>query len=118
MHLERMMMQSDSLATSSPRLRRNIVVARIARILDYLFGVLYSLLLVRLALEFLNARPSAGFVQIIRGMTDPFYAPFKGIVASNSIEGAHVVWPLVVAVLGYMLLHAAIRGVLRLVVRG
>lgn len=112
------MMQSDSLPGTSPRLRRTIFVARIARVLDYLFGLLYGLLLVRLALEFLNARPSAGFMQIIRGVTDPFYAPFKGIVASDSIEGAHVVWPLVVAVLGYMLLHAAIRGVLRLVMRG
>jgi len=111
-------MSSDSPTTASPRLRRAIVVARIARILDYLFGLLYGLLLVRLVLEFLNARPGAGFVKIIRGVTDPFYAPFKGIVSSNSIEGAHVVWPLVVAIVGYMLLHAAIRGALRLVMRG
>jgi len=111
-------MQSNSLTAASPHLRRAIVVARIQRILDYLFGLLYALLLVRLMLEFLNARPSAGFVQLIRGVTDPFYAPFKGIVASNSIEGAHIVWPLVVAILGYMLLYAAIRGVFRLVLRG
>lgn len=112
------MMQSNSLGVPSPRLRRNIVALRIARVLDYLFGVLYALLLVRLALEFLNARPSAGFVQLVRGVTDPFFAPFKGIVASSSAFGTHIVWPLVIAVLAYMLLHAAIRGVLRLVVRG
>ena len=111
-------MRSDSLTATSPRLRRTILVARAVRILDYLFGLLYALLLVRLVLAFLNARPSAGFVRLIRGVTEPFYAPFRGIVASNSIEGAHVVWPLVVAVLGYMLLHAAIRGGCRLVARG
>jgi uncharacterized protein YggT (Ycf19 family) len=111
-------MELDSGSTASPRLRRTIIVARTARILDYLFGLLYALFLVRLVLEFLSARPSAGFVQLIRGMTDPFYAPFKNIVSTNSIEGAHVVWPLVVAIIGYMLLHAAIRGVLRLVMRG
>ena len=107
--------RADSLSVASPRLRRVLVAARIARILDYLFGLLYALLLVRLVLDFLNARPSAGFVRIVRGVTDPFYAPFKGIVDTGSIEGARVVWPLVVAMLGYMLLHAGIRGALRLV---
>lgn len=113
-----MTVQSESLTVPRPRLRRAIVVARIARILDYLFGVVYALFFVRLALELINARPSAGFVQLIRALSDPFYAPFKGIVASSSVEGAHFVWPLLVAVFGYVLLHAAIRGVLRLVVRG
>lgn len=108
------------LAEAKPgsRLRRTLAVERFVRILDYFFGLLYALLLVRLALEFLSARPSAAFVQLIRGVTEPFYAPFKGIVASNSIDGAHIVWPLVVAILGYVLLHAAIRGACRLVVRG
>ncbi|MBN1606502.1 MAG: YggT family protein [Polyangiaceae bacterium] len=107
--------RADSLSVASPRRRRVLVVARIARILDYVFGLLYALLLVRLVLDFLSARPSAGFVQIVRGVTDPFYAPFKGIVGTGSIEGAPVVWPLVVAIVGYMLLHAGIRGALRLV---
>jgi YggT family protein len=111
-------MQSDSPAPESPRLRRAIVVARIARILDYLFGLLYGLLAVRLVLDLMNARPRAGFVQLIRSVTDPFYGPFKGIVSTNSIEGVYVVWPLVVAIVAYLLLHAAIRGALRLVVRG
>ena len=106
--------RSDSVSTASPRLRRARVAARIARVFDYLFGLLYALLLVRLVLDFLSARPSAGFVQLVRGVTDPFYEPFKGIVSTGSIEGAHVVWPLVVALLGYMLLHAGIRGALRL----
>ncbi len=93
-------------------------VARIARVIDYLFGILYVLLLVRLALEFFNARKGAGFVELIRVLTDPFYAPFKNIVATNTVDGAHVVWPLVVAIIGYMLLHAAVRGLLRLIARG
>ena len=94
------------------------VVARIARVADYLFGILYVVLLVRLALEFFHARKGTGFVEIIRAISDPFYAPFKGIVASDSVAGAPVVWPLVVAIIGYMLLHAAIRGLLRLIARG
>lgn len=97
---------------------RDHVLARIEGILDYLFGLLYALLLVRLVLELLSARPGTGFVQFIRGLTDPFYAPFKGIVATHSIEGARIVWSLVVAMFAYMLLHGAIRGALRLLERG
>jgi hypothetical protein len=94
------------------------IVVRVARVIDYLFGVLYALLLVRLALEFFGARSGAGFFQIIRGLTDVFYAPFKGIFATTTVETGHLVWPLVVAVLGYMVLHAGIRGLLRLLARG
>lgn len=97
---------------------RAAIIGRIARVLDYLFGVVYALLLTRLALEFFNARREAGFVQILDSLTGPLYAPFKGIFPTSSIEGAHLVWPLLVAVLGYMLLHAGIRGLLRLVARG
>jgi len=73
---------------------------------------------VRLALEFFGARGGAGFVKIIRDVTDVFYAPFRGILPTDATLGAHIVWPLVVAVLAYMLLHAGIRGLLRLVARG
>jgi hypothetical protein len=93
------------------------VLAGIGRVLDYLFGVLYLLLLVRFALELFGARTSAGFFQFIRELTDAFYAPFKGLFATTTIDSMHFVWPLVVAILGYMVLHAVIRGLLRLVAR-
>ena len=96
---------------------RILVLGRIARIIDYLFGLLYALLLIRLALEFFGARSGAGFVRIIDQMTDVFYAPFKGIFPTMTIDSGHLVWPLVVAIVGYMLLHAAIRGLLGLCAR-
>jgi uncharacterized protein YggT (Ycf19 family) len=87
-------------------------------VLDYLFGLLYTLLGVRLLLEMVGARRSAGFVELIASVTNPFYAPFKGIVASDTIDGSHpIVWPIVIAILAYMLLHGAIRGLLHLVSR-
>jgi uncharacterized protein YggT (Ycf19 family) len=109
--------QSDDLDTGT-RGHRAAIVARIARFVDYGFSVLYVLFAVRLVLEFLLARRTSGFYELIAGVTDPFYAPFKYIVATHTIDGAPIVWPLVVAILGYMLLHALIRGILRLVVRG
>jgi len=96
---------------------RVAVTARAARIADFVFGVLYALLLVRLGLDFFGARKT-GFVEIIRSLTEFFYLPFKGIFPTDTALGAHIVWPLLVAVLAYMLLHAGIRQLLRLVARG
>ena len=97
---------------------RVAVASRIARVVDYLFGLLYAVLGVRLLLELFNARHGTGFYELIAAITNPFYAPFRGIVATNTVESGHMVWPLVVAILGYMLLHAGIRGLLRLIARG
>jgi uncharacterized protein YggT (Ycf19 family) len=96
---------------------RAALLGRVGQVVDYLFGVLYVLLLVRFALEFFGARSGAGFSQIIRDLTDVFYAPFRGIFATTIIDTGHFVWPLVVAILGYMLLHAGIRGLLHLLAR-
>ena len=112
------LVQTDGDFETDRSVSRAGAVARVARVIEYLFGVLYTLLLVRLALEFFGARGGAGFVKIIRDVTDVFYAPFRGILPTDATLGAHIVWPLVVAVLAYMLLHAGIRGLLRLVARG
>ncbi len=96
---------------------RQAFLGRVGRIIDYVFGVLYALLAVRFALEFFGARSGAGFSQIIRDLTDVFYAPFKGLFATTTIDTGHFVWPLIAAILGYMLLHAGIRGLLHLIAR-
>src|SRR3977135_658051 len=56
--------------------------ARISQVIDYLFFVLYGLLGMRFLLSLWAARSSAGFVQFIVTVTNPFYLPFQGIVAS------------------------------------
>ena len=98
--------------------KRILSIARITRVLDYLFGLLYALLLVRLLLEFVSARRASGFFQSIRELTDPLYAPFNHIVVTGSIGGAPIIWSLVIAVFGYVLLQVALHGLLRLVARG
>jgi uncharacterized protein YggT (Ycf19 family) len=90
-------------------------VARGSQVLDYLFYILYALLGIRLVLALMAANPSAGFVQFIRSVTDPLYAPFRGIVPSPTAEGGYTLaLPIVIALIVYMLVHAAINGLLRL----
>ena len=64
-------------------------VARISQVIDYLFFLLYALLGLRFLLALMAARSSAGFVQFIVTVTNPFYEPFRGIVASPRTDGGH-----------------------------
>ena len=90
-------------------------VARGSQVLDYLFYVLYALLGIRLVLALMAANPSSGFVRFIRSVTDPLYAPFRGIVPSPTAEGGYTLaLPIVIALIVYMLLHAGINGLLRI----
>jgi uncharacterized protein YggT (Ycf19 family) len=104
-------------AETESEVERGRVVARISQVIDYLFFIIYGLLTIRLLLALFAAREGAGFVQFIRNVTDPFYAPFKGIVASPSTpEGFTLAFPIVIALVVYLLLHLAINGLLRMFV--
>jgi hypothetical protein len=106
----------DEVVGSDRDVRRARGLARVSQVVDYLFYVVYSLLAIRLVLELIGARSGAGFVQLIRAVTAPFYAMFRGIVASPSIEGGYTLaLPIVLAIVVYALLHAGVKGLLRLI---
>jgi hypothetical protein len=89
--------------------------ARVSQIVDYIFYVIYALLGMRFLLALMAARSTAGFVQFIVTVTNPFYAPFRGIVASPSTDQGHtLLLPIVIAIIAYVLLHLAINGLLRM----
>lgn len=91
-------------------------LARISQVIDFIFYVIYALLGLRLLLELLAARRSAGFVQFIASVTDPFYAPFKGIVPSPTAEGGYrLTVPIIIAIIVYLLLHLGIKALLRMI---
>jgi uncharacterized protein YggT (Ycf19 family) len=90
-------------------------MARFSQVIDYIFYLIYALLAIRLLLALMAARSTAGFVEFIRTVTDPLYAPFRGIVPSPSAEGGFTLaLPIVIAIIVYALLHAGINGLLRL----
>ena len=90
-------------------------LARVSQVVDYIFYLIYGLLAIRLLLALLAARSSAGFVQFIFTVTDPLYAPFRGIVASPTAGGSTLALPIVIALIVYALLHLGINGLLRLI---
>jgi hypothetical protein len=90
--------------------------ARGSQFIDYGFGVLYVLLATRMVLALIAAESSNGFVQLIAALTNPFYAPFVGIVSSPAGPSGHtLVVPLLIAIVAYALLHVGINGILRMV---
>jgi uncharacterized protein YggT (Ycf19 family) len=107
----------DQVVVTDRTIRRERGLARLSQYVDYLFYVLYGLLLIRLSLALIGANSSTGFVQLIRTMTDPFYGMFRGIVSSPvAADGSTLALPIVIALIAYMMLHLAVKGFLRLVV--
>jgi uncharacterized protein YggT (Ycf19 family) len=105
----------DETVAGERAVSRGRTAARGSQFVDYGFYVVYSLLGIRLVLALIAANSSNGFVKFIRAVTDPFYAPFKGIVSSPSAGGYTLLVPIMIALVIYLLLHLAINGVLRMV---
>jgi len=105
----------DEVVATEREVERGRGAARISQIVDYIFYVIYALLGMRFLLALLAARSSAGFVQFIVTVTNPFYSPFRGIVSSPQTDQGHtLLLPIVVAIIAYVLLHLAINGLLRM----
>lgn len=108
-------------ATLPPReeevvvVRRRPVVDRVIMAVDYLFVLLYGLLGFRFLLSLMGASESSGFVQLVLGLTAPFYAPFHNIVGRPALEGGFVDYPVLIALMAYGLLHIAARGLVRVI---
>jgi uncharacterized membrane protein len=105
----------DSVTETEREVTRSRGLARVSQVVDYIFCLIYALLGMRFILALMAARSNAGFVQFIVAVTNPFYAPFKGIVASPGVsdEGHTLMLPILVAILAYVVLHIAIWGLLR-----
>ena len=105
----------DEVIDTEQEVQRARGLARVSQVVDYIFYVIYALLGMRFLLALLAARSNTGFVQFIVAVSNPFYAPFKGIVASPSTDQGHTLMlPIVVAIIAYILLHLGINALLRL----
>jgi hypothetical protein len=92
-------------------------LARVVQVIDFLFTILYVMLGLRLALELMAANEDSGFVELVNGATQPFYAFFHNVVASPTVEGGHTLaLPVLVALGAYALLHWGVRSLAKLIV--
>lgn len=88
---------------------------RVSQFVDYFFYLVYALLGIRAVLALAGANSEAGFVRLIRALTAPLYAPFRGILDSPTDPAGHTLaLPVIVAIMVYGLCHLGLNGVLRL----
>jgi uncharacterized membrane protein len=78
-------------------------ISRVNQVLWLLFGVILSLIAVRVVLKLIGANPAAVFSQIIYGMTDVFLWPFAGITADPSVGAFQLEISSVIAMIVYAL---------------
>ncbi|HSB27056.1 MAG TPA: hypothetical protein VLE19_04340 [Pyrinomonadaceae bacterium] len=105
----------DEVIDTEREVQRSRGLARVSQVVDYVFYVIYALLGMRFLLALLAARSGAGFVRFIVAVSNPFYSPFRGIVASPRTDQGHtLLLPVVVAIISYALLHLLINGLLRM----
>lgn len=105
----------DEVVDTEREVQRSRGLARVSQIVDYIFYVIYALLGMRFLLALLAARSSAGFVRFVVTVSNPFYEPFRGIVASPQTGGGHTLMlPIVIALVAYLLAHLLINALLRM----
>jgi hypothetical protein len=91
-------------------------LARVVQVIDFIFCVIYVLLGTRLLLGMMAANSNSGFVQLVKSLTEPFYAMFKGIVQSPTAEGGYTfALPILVAIGAWALLHWFVRSIAKLI---
>lgn len=95
-------------------LDRARAAARGSQVVDYLFFVVYTVLLGRFVLVLLDANQANAFVQFVNTISNPFYAPFRDIVRNPSSDGFTFSFSILIAIAAYAVLHAAINGLFRM----
>jgi uncharacterized protein YggT (Ycf19 family) len=101
-------------AATESEIARARTVARISQVINYLFGLIYGLIGLLIALELMGARESSGFKQFINLITAPLVAPFKGLMPDPRIGNYQLMLSYIIGLVVYGLLHLAMKGLLRL----
>jgi hypothetical protein len=80
------------------------------RIVVLIFGVIQSLIVLRIVLLLLNARESNGVVQFILDASQPFVAPFIGIFNVDALHASGSILDIaaIAALVGWTILEAIV----------
>jgi uncharacterized protein YggT (Ycf19 family) len=101
--------------TTDEEVKRARGVARFSQVIDYLFYLIYGLLSVRIIFDLFGARRGQGFRNLIDVLSGPFLAPFRNLFPDPSSGRFQIRFSFVAALVIYILLHLAIKGLLRLI---
>lgn len=77
-------------------------IFRSNQIIWYILGLIEVLLVFRLVLKVLGANAYTGFTSFIYTITNPFVAPFSGILATSSTGNSMIEWSTVIGAFVYL----------------
>jgi YggT family protein len=97
-------MQTQHQVVEDPSAGGRVLVARISGIIWLLFGILNGLIGLRILLKLIAANPTTDFARFVFSVTDPFLAPFNGLVGSPAVNANVFEISAVIAILAYTLL--------------
>ena len=83
---------------------RRMIGYRVTQLVYWIFGLIEGLIAIRFVLKALGANPSAGFAQLIYGITAPLVAPFYGLFGNPTAQGSVLEVHSIVALIVYALL--------------
>ena len=65
---------------------KNYSVAKTAQVVWFIVGVLVFLLLLRMVLALLGANQANAFADLVYSLSNPFVAPFRGLLQVGTVE--------------------------------
>jgi uncharacterized protein YggT (Ycf19 family) len=95
---------------------RDQKVSKIAQVVWFIVGIILAILAVRVVLALLGANLSNGFASFIYNLSDPFVAPFRGLLQVGQFEAgvSRLELETIVAMLVYALIGWGIASAVRL----
>ncbi|TSC78619.1 MAG: hypothetical protein G01um101425_1021 [Candidatus Peregrinibacteria bacterium Gr01-1014_25] len=72
----------------------------------FILDAVQVMLGVRFAFKLIGADPGNGFVGVLYSISDPFFAPFRGILPVTAFSGGIVEWSVLLATVMYALFGA------------
>lgn len=90
-------------------------IFRLYQVIWYVLGLIEVILAFRFVLKLLGANPGAGFVSLIYGLSEPFVAPFSGILGIAAAGPVVFEWSVIFAGIVYFVLAYGIIYFLQLV---
>jgi uncharacterized protein YggT (Ycf19 family) len=103
-------------ADTEVELERAHTVARASQVVDYVFYLVYGIIGLEIVLALIGARESAGFKQFIDAIATPFLLAFRGLMPDVGVGRFRFMLSYIIALFVYMLVHAAVNGLLRIFV--
>ena len=92
---------------------RHATLVRASQLISFIFGVIVSLIAIRVLLKVIAANAASPFAQFIYSVTGVFVAPFIGLTATPAVDGSVLELSSLVAAVIYALVGWALIKLLR-----